>query len=68
MCHIQSDNVTVVRVFGAGLIIACITAVITGKAYFRTVVIREEQPVNFWCTVGSVFVLGAMCVVASFVC
>lgn len=68
LCQIQPENVTMVRVFGTGLIIACVTAVFTGRAYFRTVVIREEQPINFWCTVGSVFMLGMMCVVGSFVC
>ena len=68
ICQIQPENVMMMRVFGAGLIIACVTAVLTGKAYFRSVVLREEAPVNFWCTVGSAFLLGRMCVVGSFVC
>ena len=68
ICQIQPENVTMVRALGVGSIIACVTAVFTGKAYFRTVIICEEQPINFCCTVGSVFMLGLMCVVGSFFC
>lgn len=67
-CQIQPGHVAIVRAFGTALIVACVVSVLTGRAYFRTLVVREENPVQFWSTVGMVFLLGVMCVVGSFVC
>lgn len=68
VCQIQPENVTMVRVFGAAMLVASVTAVVTGRAYCRGVIVREESPVGFWATVAGMGLLGAMCVVGSFVC
>ena len=68
LCNIQTENVAMVRVFGMGMLAASAIALATGKAYFRGLILREEQPMTYWMTVASTSFLGLMCVLGSFVC
>jgi hypothetical protein len=67
-CQIQPENVGMVRTFGFALLAAAAVSVTTGKTYYRGVIVRDETPLNFWVAVTAIALLGAMCVVGSFVC
>ncbi len=64
-CHVSTQNVGILQLFGDGLAIAVVLSLLTGKTYYRRVISRREEPFNYWFSVGcllvlAIFVLGML--------
>lgn len=46
--------------FTALWLVALVTALVTGKAYFRRVIVRELEPSHYWTTCSCYAVLAAL--------
>jgi len=68
LCAINPDHVGLVRSLGAVFMFALITSLITGKAYFRRVIDREEEPAAYWQTVLCYAFVATFCLGGSFIC
>lgn len=64
-CQVEPENVGVLTLFGNGLAIGVALSILTGKTYYRRVIAKDEEPFNYWLSVGclivlAVFVLGML--------
>ena len=65
LCTISPEHVEILAIFGKGMAAAFLVSVLFQKAYYRRVILREDEPVAYWVTVASygilaVFVLGGL--------
>jgi hypothetical protein len=64
-CHVTTENGGLLKLFGNFLAMAVVLSLLTGKTYYRRLISKNEEPFNFWFTVGcllvlAVFVLGML--------
>ena len=56
-CQVAPENVGVLTLFGNGLAIGVALSILTGKTYYRRVIAKDEEPFNYWFSVGCLIVL-----------
>ena len=64
-CYVTPENGGLLKLFGNFLAMAVVLSLLTGKTYYRRLISKNEEPFNFWFTVGCltvlvVFVLGML--------
>jgi len=64
-CYVTPENGGLLKLFGNFLAMAVVLSLLTGKTYYRRLISKNEEPLNFWFTVGClnvlvVFVLGML--------
>ncbi len=64
-CYVTPENGGLLKLFGNFLAMAVVLSLLTGKTYYRRLISKNEEPLNFWFTVGclnvlAVFVLGML--------
>jgi len=64
-CYVTPENGGLLKLFGNFLAMAVVLSLLTVKTYYRPLISKNEEPFNFWFTVGcltvlAVFVLGML--------
>ena len=67
-CKVSPAHEGTVRALGAVFLVALVVALLTRKAYYRRLVVREDEPMTYWSTVLSYAVIGMLCFAGSSVC
>ena len=51
-CQVEPENIEVLTLFRAGLAISVALSILTGKTYYRRVIAKDGEPLNYWVSVG----------------
>ena len=59
-CYVTPENGGLLKLFGNFLAMAVVLSLLTGKTYYRRLISKNEEPFNFWFTVGCLLVLAVL--------
>jgi len=53
VCSLPHENVGIVHTFGTLMAVALVMSILSKQAYYRRIVLRDEEPFLYWLTVAS---------------
>jgi hypothetical protein len=59
-CHVSVENVAGLTLFGQMFAMAALISLLTGKTYYRRVIVKTEEPLNYWFSLGCLVFLAVL--------
>ena len=59
-CHVSVENVGLLTLFGQLLAAAVVISLLSGKTYYRRVIAKAEEPLNYWVCLGCLVALAVL--------
>lgn len=63
--HIDPEHVPLMRFFGSVLLLGGIASLYNGKTYFRRIIDKAEEPINFWFITLFLVGFGSFCLLGT---
>ncbi len=60
-CTVAPQHAGVLQVFALAALAGAALSLATGTTYYRRLIRRVDEPLNFWATVACLALLGGMC-------
>ncbi len=60
VCNVRPETVDVLHTFGTVMVVALVASILSKKAYYRRIILREEEPLMYWATVASYGILAVL--------
>jgi len=68
MCEVSVENVRLLKLAGSIFLFGGVLSVTTGTTYYRGLIHRVEQPLDYWVATGCLFFLGGLILISLAVC
>ncbi len=68
MCKIAPNHVGMLRFLGSVFLMCAFVSIVSGKTYYKGVIIRSEEPLAFWIAVGAYLILGTFILLGTHIC